>query len=497
MTSSKQVILLEYLGTNPEHAATLDRLFTQHVDLAAERSTNNPQSAYYAKKHPKTARGHVIAPVALQQPTPREVEAYKVRNRIDYRFYRWAIATFVGKDHAPRADLVDNPQPASLGAPGGAPAQPITGFGDVGADGCGGHGSVAGEPGGAWRAGGGGTSQFVMSVNAGHVGSTTIGSKTPYAFVDRNAPGVYAGDAACVIFEGAGHAAPTRDFPTQKKGQGVSGWAWLARENSLAAPAPAEPACLFARSADVFVRQYLDKWAPPPGLPACPTQGNPKLKVLGTAPGVCSCDRDKTKIRIDLGHHMLFGLGDALVRQIGVGRLAVVRIRRSKFSNALSYYSEGKIPCNGIGKFVLCPWHHGSVLLPRGGDNSSQKKWDQLTDWDRCLWLVDEVEARWTAFRAAHPDLAVIETNWSNGTELTAAIGTVAAFLQERLRLADPDMQGVKVVPKPQKIVNTRHHVDHGDPKVAAMVAGLTTRHYEEAMAFTPHQLAMIVKQQF
>ena len=380
--------------------------------------------------------------------------------------------------------------------------QPITGIGDVGALECGEHGavSVAGEVEGAWRAGGGGTLQYVMSINAGHVGSTTIGSKTPYLFSDPNAPdGVYAGDAACMSFEGSHMAAPTRDVKHPIKGKGVSGWAWLARENALAAQTPA---CSFARSADAFVRQHLDKWAPPPGSgrPACPLKKgkpDPRARIERTRSfeQICSCDRDKTNIRIDLGHHMMFGLGDALVRAIGVGRLAVVRIRRSKISTAFSYYSEGNIPCT-LGMFVLCPWHHGSVLLPLAGGNSSQKKWDQLTDWDRCLWLVDEVEARWTAFRAAHPDLASIETNWSNETELTSAIGTISGFLQERLRLAHPDMQEVKVVPA-TIVPNLRHHVNHSDPNVAAMVAGLTTRHYEDVMAFTPHQLGMIAKQQF
>ena len=40
---------------------------------------------------------------------------------------------------------------------------------------------------------------------------------------------------------------------------------------------------------------------------------------------MCTCDREGTRLRVDLGHHILFGLGDALVRRIGADRLAVVR----------------------------------------------------------------------------------------------------------------------------------------------------------------------------
>ena len=124
--------------------------------------------------------------------------------------------------------------------------------------------------------------------------------------------------------------------PGREKGKGKgcqAGRAWLARENSHAA---ADTWNLHAcsRGRLMFVRQYLDKWAPPPGLPACPTQGKSNVREHLA---VCMCDRgpgpgqdqDSDGPRAS---HMLFGLGDALVRQIGVGRLVVVRIRRSKFS---------------------------------------------------------------------------------------------------------------------------------------------------------------------
>ena len=270
----------------------------------------------------------------------------------------------------------------------------------------------------------------------------------------------------------------------------MSSWAWQAHASALKAE---DPACAFGQSADTLVAGYLDRWAPPPGAPPrrvpCPAV---KARPNGLV-GICICDPNNTRIRVDLGHHILFGLGDALVRRIGADRLAVVRVRRSKFANALSYFVESKIPCGNRGMFVLCPLHHGSVLLP---DNAAARaKWAQLTDWDRCLWLVDEVEARWSTFRDAHPNLAVLETNWANSTELAAAVASVARFLQQRLRLADAMLQDVEVSTRPWD--NRRHHVNRSHLSIEAVVNTLSTDHYDKVMAFSSHQRALIAKQQF
>jgi hypothetical protein len=82
---------------------------------------------------------------------------------------------------------------------------------------------------------------------------------------------------------------------------------------------------------------------------------------------------------------------------------------------------------------VLCPYDHGSVLFEN--DLEWPRKWDQLSNYQRCLWMVDEVEARWESLVAAHPKLAIFELNWATGEDLNAAVHKTGEFLQERLML--------------------------------------------------------------
>ena len=71
----------------------------------------------------------------------------------------------------------------------------FTGFGDATAAGCKLNSLNSGGGGGD-----GSSSQFVMSVNTGHVGSTSIGSPMSYSF---SAPGGQNAEVACFSFEGS------------------------------------------------------------------------------------------------------------------------------------------------------------------------------------------------------------------------------------------------------------------------------------------------------
>ena len=87
-----------------------------------------------------------------------------------------------------------------------------------------------------------------------------------------------------------------------------------------------------------------------------------------------------------LGHHVLFGLLGPLLNTLP--KVTLVRIRRDRVSTAVSYWEEDKIPCSGRGMFVLCPFWHGAVLAP------TLEQWQRLSDVQKCLWMVDEVEVR-------------------------------------------------------------------------------------------------------
>jgi len=118
-----------------------------------------------------------------------------------------------------------------------------------------------------------------------------------------------------------------------------------------------------------------------------------KLLPLYASHTVKKCGDDHGIVFVDLGHHSLFGLGDALVSVLGAQHVTFVRIRRPRSEIALSYLAEHKWPCNGEGMFVLCPWEHGSLLLQRV--INARAKWSSLNAYQKLLWLSDEVEYRW------------------------------------------------------------------------------------------------------
>jgi hypothetical protein len=163
------------------------------------------------------------------------------------------------------------------------------------------------------------------------------------------------------------------------------------------------------------------------------------------------------RMHIDLGHHIIMGLGDSLARLISPDRLAFIRLRRNRTSTAISFYSSQAIPCGGYynsseanlghGMFVLCPWDHGSIILQN--DDSAYEKWEQLTDFQRCLWYVDEVEARWQMFIQKYPDLVYLETDpWNTGADLMNILSDSATFLEGLLRKTHRALGSVHVLPK-------------------------------------------------
>ena len=113
-----QVILLEHLGNNPAHGATLGRLLVHHVDLAANHRSNNAYSPHFNATDNRT-RIKGLAGLLREQhhtkvemeaiterlwdelmagrpekPTPQDEQVYRERNVIDCRLYQWAVTKF-------------------------------------------------------------------------------------------------------------------------------------------------------------------------------------------------------------------------------------------------------------------------------------------------------------------------------------------------------------------------------------------------------------------
>jgi len=140
-------------------------------------------------------------------------------------------------------------------------------------------------------------------------------------------------------------------------------------------------------------------------------------------------------VHVDLGHHILMGLYPIPLEQIGTDAVTIlrIRIRRSRTNTATSFHSSKRIPCNGNGDFVLCSWDHGSVLLDNGDE--AKIKWGELNKYQRCLWFIDEVEARWTLLQERHTGkLHFKEFNWSTDEDLNQTQTHIATFLSGNVR---------------------------------------------------------------
>ena len=82
---------------------------------------------------------------------------------------------------------------------------------------------------------------------------------------------------------------------------------------------------------------------------------------------------------------------------------------------------------------MLCSWDHGSVLLDIGDE--AKIKWGEVNKYQRCLWFVDEVEARWTLLQERHTGkLHFKKFNWSTDEDLNQTQTHIATFLSGIVR---------------------------------------------------------------
>jgi len=373
------------------------------------------------------------------------------------------------------------------------------------------------------------TTKFIFSVNAGHSGSTAFGSLETFKYSPQQAgsfPPQGKGNV-CNTFEafhylndrkvcsrgrdlgrdlhhasinrvttvnqfrGGGHI-PLHFLPeneTLMHPCGLHLRAALTFLTALAKPTPSASLCTFASMAsetvfDFFERTKSRKAFTPKAKSGKGSRFNPGDTCTGRL-------QHPTALFFDFGHATLFGLGDAFVRTLGFDRVSFVRIRRSRHANAVSYFTEGKVPCNGLGTFVLCPFDHGSVLLR--SDPEWVSKWNKLNGYQRCLFLIDEVEARWTAFMTQHPNMEIHEVDWESVGDVAAGLQSTAAFMDEQVS------QDLHITVNPVQLQNRRHHVSPnnntgGSAFSAAYYKDCQTR-YLEIMAYTDAQLDLIKKQ--
>jgi hypothetical protein len=156
----------------------------------------------------------------------------------------------------------------------------------------------------------------------------------------------------------------------------------------------------------------------------------------------CSYTRDKVipfldemrgnKTWIDMGHYHNRGpILECFASLLG-SSAAFVRIRRNRYDIAISHVRQYKehwniseAPCKAEGIVVYCPSDQvGPVALP-----VQIGIWNQLTDFQKFLWLADELEYRFHKLKMEIPGPRYLEMTWSTGDELAVGIKEVRSQL--------------------------------------------------------------------
>jgi hypothetical protein len=271
--------------------------------------------------------------------------------------------------------------------------------------------------------------RWVFAITTGHAGTTFLSDDRMY-----NTSRVQQDSARiCFTFE-ADHHFKRTGHPLRKWWQ--QRWTWENRNIYNISTIPGVGSVSDAHvplSANSFVAKTMLPWY--------------RSKCGADSRNVECADENNSlsecvSVLVDLGHHILLGLYPALLYTIGIEHTTFLRIRRSRRSTAVSFYSSNRRPCTDKGDFVLCPWEHGSELLDRLKE--PRRKWDQLNDYQRCLWFVDEVEVKWALFRKQNPTVHAVVLNWTTKAEFAEVHTQIARLLATLATGAtDPTVENV------------------------------------------------------
>jgi hypothetical protein len=130
---------------------------------------------------------------------------------------------------------------------------------------------------------------------------------------------------------------------------------------------------------------------------------------------------------VDLGHHINYfvdGLLQYLTRETKY-RFLFVRIIRDRIEAAISlsaceqrgthtnishYRLKGAL-CSSY-MWTYCPFiKREDVILPVPGSNPF-KTWNEFTWYQQSLWLIDEVDARWSRLLRKYPQIETVDVTW-------------------------------------------------------------------------------------
>ncbi|KAJ8613491.1 hypothetical protein CTAYLR_002160 [Chrysophaeum taylorii] len=188
---------------------------------------------------------------------------------------------------------------------------------------------------------------------------------------------------------------------------------------------------------------------------------------------------------VDFGHNLNLGFLRPLAAVLG-DRVAFVRVVRHRYDTCRSFMSEGKVPC-GKGMWTLCPTKHPHIALP-----PPRGVWNGLTPWQKVMWFIDEVEARWQRLLADFPDIDRLLVHWCDGLDFERARFAVFDFFGQRAAAAVGSERKINVVAKKCK------QGKHTDPSLKSLLSdaelGVQDADYQALMAYDNHTLSFTLR---
>ena len=124
-----------------------------------------------------------------------------------------------------------------------------------------------------------------------------------------------------------------------------------------------------------------------------------------------------------LSHDTLY-LQRGILAAVPHKQLLMVRIRRAREEFIASFGRYDRIERDW---YPLVPSAHGSI------SHVAPAAWDAMSMADKAAWFADEVEAQWQQLRREHPELPVLEVEWSKARdgsfyEMADAIASAAGL---------------------------------------------------------------------
>jgi hypothetical protein len=121
---------------------------------------------------------------------------------------------------------------------------------------------------------------------------------------------------------------------------------------------------------------------------------------------------------IDLGHHNLYfihGLVQYLEEYRHIYRILFIRVRRDRYETAISLTYKNPTHqhtnlCTDL-HYRYCPINRYQDILLKPPNIDI---WINMSEFQKALWMIDEVESRWKNLIVSSPSIARIEVFWSS-----------------------------------------------------------------------------------